>query len=190
MTYESFNDSELVYLVKENEEVLSLMIHKYEPLFKKLAFSFVQNHKYKGLDVDDLIQQCRITMCYALDRYDNSNETKFYSYLIVCLNRAIRNYARSYLKKPDVYTVDDDYSLENVSLNDYLLDGMLENDILNYIKNFSLDLNFFETCVFELRFNNFSYKEISTLLEVNVKKIDNTLLKIRKKLQKFLEKAY
>lgn len=191
MVYPDYNDDEIIYLIKEDEEALSLMIRKYEPLFKKLAFSFVKKYSYKGLDIDDLVQQCRIAMCYALESYNPSNETKFYSFLLVCLRRAINNYSRSYLKNPNVYSLDEEelYLTESLSV-DSLTKKVIENDTLRLIKKFSLSLNFFDACVFELRFNNFTYKEIAVLLDTNVKKVDNTLLKIRKKLEFFLEKSY
>ena len=79
-------------LVKdENEEALSTLIKKYEPLFRKLAFSFVKNYKYKFLDVEDLVQQCRITTCYAIESFNTNNHVLFFSYLYVCLIRAINN---------------------------------------------------------------------------------------------------
>src|SRR5574344_1311019 len=98
-----YSDYELVYMIRENEDALSLMVKKYEPLFKKLAYSFVLKYPNKGLDAEDLVQQCRISMCYALVRFDSNNDIMFYSFLLVCLRRAINNYARVYLSRPDVY---------------------------------------------------------------------------------------
>ena len=40
-----YNDYELVYMIKENEEALEYLLKKYEPLFKKLAFSFAFKYK-------------------------------------------------------------------------------------------------------------------------------------------------
>ena len=189
MKYADFNDNELIYMVKENEEVLSIMLRKYEPLFRKLSFSFVEKHKYKGLDVEDLVQQCRITFCYAIDKYDVNNETRFYTYLIVCLRRAIMNYSRCYLKKPDVYYMEEETYYDIKSNEEEIDDILIFDDFLKLIKNFSLELDFFDTCVFELRLNNFSYKEISILLAISVKKVDNVLLRIRKKLENYIELA-
>lgn len=187
-----YNDSELVYMVKESEDALSIMLKKYEPLFKKLAFSFVKNYPNKGLDVEDLVQQCRIATCYAVERYDHNNETLFYSYLLVCLKRAIKNYSRAIIKNPDVYYYMEDESTfsNSVTAKEDIYDRVLENDLSIFLKKFTLGLKFMEGCIFELRFNNFSYKEISKLLEIDVKKVDNVLLKIRKKLEKFLYYEY
>ena len=42
--------------------------------------------------------------------------------------------------------------------------------------------------VFELKLNGFNYKEISEILEIDNKKIDNTLQRIRNKMRKFINK--
>ena len=183
-----YNDNELVYMVKEDEEALSVMIHKYEPLFKKLAFSFAKKYNNKGIEVEDLVQQCRIAMCYALEKYDTNNETLFYSYLLVCLNRGIKNYMRTFFNTPDVYYYMENENVfyNNVTDNISSYDIVLEKDLNKTLKEFTFSLDFLDSCIFELRFNNFSYKEISKILNISTKKVDNTLLKIRKKLENFI----
>ena len=47
-------------------------------------------------------------------------------------------------------------------------------------------LSFEDSCIFELRYNGFSYKEISELLDIPVSTIDGRLSKIRVKLKEIL----
>lgn len=185
----NYSDNELIYMIKEDESVLSVLIEKYEPLYRKLSFSFLQKYKNVGIDIDDLIQQCRIATCYALECYNFNTNAKFFSYLVVCLNRAIRNYARVFFKECNVSYYSYDY-LANVSSGEDVYDSVLEFDILNTIKNFTLNLKFIDSCIFELRMNNFSYSEIAKLLDIKVKKVDNSLLRSRKKLEKVLKFIY
>lgn len=188
----NYSDYELIYMVKESEDALTLMMKKYEPLFKKLSFSFAKKYKHKGIDPEDLVQQCRIALCYALERYDIDNETKFYSYLLVCIRRAINNYTRSVINHPDIYYyMENEYEFySSISDNIDIYDSILEDDITKFFRNFILGLDFMDACIFELRFNNFSYKEIAKLLEISVKRVDNVLLKIRKKFEKLLYYEY
>ena len=51
--------------------------------------------------------------------------------------------------------------------------------------NFKNTLDSLDAQIFELRYNNFSYKDIASLLEINKKKVDNSLLKVRKKMEKY-----
>ena len=94
-----YNDYELVYMVKENEEALECLLKKYEPLFKKLALSFVYKYRNRGLEVEDLMQYCRIIICKTIDKYNPNNDVMFYSYLIVCLKKGIINYANRHMYK-------------------------------------------------------------------------------------------
>jgi len=183
-----YSDYELVYMVKENEEALSYMVKKYEPLFNKMAYSFLLRNPNKGLDFDDIVQQCRIAMCYALDRFDDRNEILFYSYLLVCLRRSIWNYSRTYLNRPDVYYYMD---IENYDSIDEFIDGVnieqeaIDRDFDLELVGFKHSLDSLDSCIFELRYNGFMYEEIASLLEISTKKVDNSLLKVRKKLEKY-----
>lgn len=181
-----YTDYELIYMVKENEEALSLIIKKYEPLFRKLSFSFVKKYQYKGLDVEDLIQQCRIAMCYAVDKFDDKNKVLFYSYLMVCLKRAIKNYARKYINSPDIYYLDNEFELNEFASNN-ISEIITEKEFFEILNQFCLDLSFQDACIFKLKLGNFSYNEIAVLLDINRKRVDNVLLKIRKKLEKKLD---
>ena len=96
-----YNDNELIYMIKEDEEALNFLIEKYEPLFRSLSYSFAKKYSYRGIEVEDLVQQCRITLCKVVDRYDYNREVLFYSYLLVCLKGAILKYCRKYHVKTD-----------------------------------------------------------------------------------------
>lgn len=185
----NYSDNELIYMIKEDESALSTLIKKYEPLYRKLSFSFLQKYDNVGIDIDDLIQQCRIATCYALECYNSNKDVKFFSYLVVCLNRAIRNYARYFVKDSNVSYYSYDF-LNNLSTKEDVYDSILEIDILDTIKKFTLNLKFVDSCIFELRMNNFSYSEIAKLLDIKVKKVDNSLLRSRKKLEKILKFIY
>ena len=185
----NYNDYELLYMVNEDEEAFSYLVKKYEPLFRKLSYSFVKNYKYKGIDPEDLIQQCRITLCKIVDKYDPNRSILFYTYLLVCLKGAISNYARSYLNKPDCYNYMDIDNYEN--FDSFILDFDVYENHLSYefqesITNFKHNLDWLHSLVFELRCNGFSYKEIASLLDINSKKVDNILLSVRKKLEKYI----
>ena len=80
--------------------------------------------------------------------------------------------------------------LNTISNNEDVLKDIEMDDFYTLVHSFSLDLEFIDSCVFELRISNFSYKEISKLLDISLKQVDNSLLKTRKKLEKFLRNSY
>lgn len=182
-----YSDFELAYLVKEEEEIFNYLIKKYEPLFRKIAKSLVTKFPYKGLDMDDLVQQGRIATCYALDRFDQRNDILLYSYIYLCVKRAMFNYARSYINKPDCYTYMGVKEYEN--MNDFVDNVCIDNILIDRefmikVIEFKHSLNYLDSWILELRLNGFMYKEIATLLDIDKKKVDNSLLKTRKKLEK------
>lgn len=192
MTY-NYNDDELIYMIRENksDDALNIMFKKYEPLFRKISQEFIKKNKYKGLDLDDLLQQCRLATYNALQKYDNDNETLFYTYLLVCVRRSLSHYIRNVKDTPDVfYYMDDEEKFSNTVGDGDISEDLDTFNFYSLIRDFSLELKFIDSCIFELKLNNFSYKEITTLLGINYKKVDNSLLKTRKKLEKFLEIAY
>lgn len=183
-----YNDYELVYMIKEDEDALFWLLKKYEPLFNKLAYSFAKKYRNKGVDFEDVVQQCRITLCYVIDKYNYDRDVLFYSYLLVCLRRAISNYARGYTNKPDCYNY---MEIENYENMDEFVDGAdVCADYVDYefelsVIEFKNSLDPLDAQVFELRYNNFSYGDIASLLGINKKRVDNTLLKVRKKMEKY-----
>lgn len=195
MNEKYYNDDELVYLVGENfEDAFDLLLRKYEPLIKSIASYYVKTINSYRLEYDDILQECRIAFLIAVKKYDYTNSVLFYTFLLLIIRRRVGVYMRSLFSKKNNYvSLDLYYDLDNFEIED---DAYNETSNLCYdylfvedIVNFKNELDSFEACVFELRFNRFSYKEIATLLDVNIKKIDNEMVKIRKKLKNYLFKC-
>ena len=183
-----YNDYELIYMIREDEEALDFLMRKYEPLFKKLSYSFAKKYKHRGIEFEDLMQCCRITLCKVIDRYDSNREVLFYSYLLLCLKSSMVNFCRSNFNKCDCFNY---IELDNYdNLPEFVSDVNLYEDYGDYefeekIINFKNSLKFLDAQVFELRYNGFSYRAIADLLEISKKKVDNILVKIRKNMEKY-----
>ena len=81
---------------------------------------------------------------------------------------------------------EDENLLEDVIESSYNLeDSICNSDFFNRIFMYRHNLSFEESLIFELKFNQFSNREIATLLDISYKKVDNCLRKIRNKLVKF-----
>ena len=66
----------------------------------------------------------------------------------------------------------------------------IQNDYIDYeaqktVINFKNSLKSLDSAIFELRYNGFSYKDIASLLDIEEKKVDNVLFRIRKKMEKY-----
>ena len=76
---------------------------------------------------------------------------------------------------------DSTYNPENI-----IIDSETVNDILEYLNQ---ELTDFEARIFELKKSGFTYKEIAQILDINPKKVDNALQRIKTKLKAYKKKS-
>lgn len=191
MRYE-YNDYELIYLIKEeNEEAILIMMDKYEPLIRSIASYYAINYKRYKVEYDDLVQEGRIGLLQAIKNFDDKKEVLFYTFALLCIKCKMLNYLRS------SQSIKNYPLLSSCSLDDKVIDTLSdkrsniddiigEKEIEEKIINFKNSLDFDDSLIFELKFNGFSYKDISVFLDINIKRVDNRLLFIREKLKKYL----
>ncbi len=184
MNYKNINDYELIYLVKENnEESLKILLSKYESILYNVSLKYYRKFKYIGLSLDDLLQESKIAFIKSLNNF-NDDQSLFYSYVILCIDRHLISYCRSYntLKNyPLNFSLSDEVLETATSYNSLNLDNILmDNELFFECKN---SLNFNQSIVFELKFNGFTYKEISLLLDIPKTTVDGRISLIRKKLR-------
>ena len=203
MDYKEYNDYELLsYIAEKNEEATEIMYKKYEPLINSIANKMLKYTKGTGLDVNDLIQEGMLGLSKAIDNYDFNIDATFYTFAKKCIERKIisqivantRQKRRILNEAISIEATDEngnttelEFLLKDNSENpEFVL--MNEQNELDLIKKAKKVLTDFEQQVFELKIVGFDYKEIATLLEKDVKAIDNAIQRIKIKLKKELEK--
>lgn len=175
MNYKNYNDYELISMVRENDEFSYYsLFEKYKPIVKNISKEFYDRYSDYGYDYDDFIQEGYVGFQNALNKYDSSKGALFYTFVELCIRRRLLSFTKNItLPKRNIsnkyfVSLDDlDVRDNSVSLNDELD----YEDTMNTIKDvlYSLDLKY--TAPFELKMNNFSLKEISTLLEVSINSV-------------------
>lgn len=196
MEYKHFNDYELIYQVREKDEVAyGTLIEKYSHLVDLLAKKYLKSNKGIGLEYDDLYQEGMVGIINALENYD-SNETLFYTLAVLCAKREMEKIIKTSKRKKQMILndsislnkyVDDEQSLCLYDLipSDYNLEVEYEkSNTYNNILNYKYDLDFIDSSIFEMKLNGFSCDEIAELLELKRKSVDYHLRKIRKKISK------
>ena len=187
MQYKDLNDYEVIYRIRENDDLaLNEMFLKYEPIvisFAKKYFSFVKKF---GMEFEDLLQEGRIAVNKAINTFDADSSTLFYTYVSICIERSMMNISRNLSRKKRlsiVNCVDGEALLllpdTYYDPNSYIFDKFNKEQFIYYKNMFEIE----DSCIFELKYNGFSYKEISELLDISLKFIDSRLCKIRKTLQ-------
>ena len=187
---DSFNninsDNELVSRAKGGDSVaLSLLIEKYSDNIFKKASSF---KNLCGIDVEDLYQEGMIGFVSSIYSYDESYGTKFSTFSSTVYSRKMLSALRKTNNDMNncvefSCSVDENELLsQNISPEDAVLYDEEINEIMMHVKeNFSKT----EQKVFKLILLGLSYAEISEIIESNVKSVDNTVQRIRRKLRDF-----
>ena len=191
MDYKNYNDYELVYQVRENDSIAyDILMKKYGTLVDKYAKEYYFKNKNIGIEIEDLYQEGMLGVVMALNDY-NSSDTLFYTYASLCIRREMERLVKASKRKKhmilndsislnsNVYYEDDVY-LEDVIASDYNLEENFSGDeLLRILNRLKYKFNDIDSMIFELKFNFFTTREISILLGISYKFVDNRLRKIR-----------
>lgn len=192
MEYRNINDNELLYMISDNEDAYNLLIYKYMPLVKRQAKTIHNKYKSFGVDFDDICQEGLIGLTNAIKLYQEEHNCLFYTLAITLINREILKYIQHCVRYKNIVLSfaislnssdeDDKMNLENMLYNKFddpinKIIGNMEYNNFIYMK---YEYNDIVSQIFELKYNNFSNIEISQLLDVDYKIVDNAIYKIRK----------
>ena len=185
------NDYELVYMIGEqDDDALKLLFDKYDDVLKLWSNYYHKIYKKFNIPVDELIQEGKIGLYYAIKNFNEEKDVKFYTFALLCIKRSMMACIAKWTRcKNLMYTNTFLYDETFVSINNYEVNPEIIFESYEYEKmiiNFKNSLDFLDANIFELRYNSFSYKDIATLLGINKKKVDNSLIKIREKLKKYM----
>lgn len=198
MDYRQLNDYELAYQVGENnEDAYNMVLMKYSPLISSLASSYYYKNRNIGLDFEDLYQEGMLAVSTALRNYDGRN-CLLYTYIMIFAKREMERIIKGQRRNKHAIlnnscslnkTIknDSDTMLEELVPSSYNLEEQCIGDqYYEKIMFFKYNLKFEEACVFELKSNYFTIKEISILLDMPYKKVDNILRKVKFMLRKYI----
>ena len=199
MNYKDFNDYELISLVAENHEDAERVIYdKYRPLIIAKANQYFNAVKYKGVEMNDLIQEGFIGLSEAIQGYKDNRDAQFKTFATLCIDRQIKTYL-SKVNRQKHHHLNSSISFNyQFSSGDSLIDALSDGQpspIQKLITKERVDelvalvdevLTDFEREVFKLKVANFTYREIATILETTPKVVDNALQRIKAKARKVM----
>ncbi len=194
--YKNVNDYELLYLISESdEEAYNSLYKKYGEMIKMEAKKLYYSYRYLGISWDDIYQAGLYGLNSAIKNFDEHKGVLFYTYVKIFVKHEfqtlIRNHSR---EKHNVLSnsisldkeIDDDGncidSLIDAKVNN--IEEFYANERMKQILNFKYELSFLNSLIYELKINNFTNKEISILLDLDYKKVDNAIHSIKNKLRK------
>lgn len=201
MDYQKLNDNELISLAREqNEDAINLLHKKYKPLITKKCSKYYKYVSGKGLELSDLIQECLVGFEESIKDFDINDKVTFYTFTNVCMDRQIMSVIKRVNRDKNkilnnaipLETIDTE---NDTNIIDYLKDNTdnPELDLLDELEYQELyekiinNLTRLEECVFNLKLQNFTYKEMADILDKDIKSIDNAIQRIKIKIKEIKE---
>lgn len=197
MDYKDLNDYELIYQVRENDEIAyNTLIKKYSNLVCMIAKKYLRAYKNIGLEYDDLFQEGMMGVVKALNDY-NASDTIFYTYASLCARREMEKVIKAQTRKKrmtlnNAVSINrcvgnsEDLLIEDIIASNYNLEEEYEAyDRYKKILERRFDFELIDSSILELKVNGFSIREIANLLELTYKAVDYRLRKIRKTIKKY-----
>ena len=196
MDIKKLTDEELLEKIKNGDDKAENEIFaRYKDLVTKISRSYF----IVGGDLEDLNQEGMIGLYKAIKGYSAHKETSFKTFAIICIKHQIQSAikkANTNKNKPlssavSFQSFQDGKSSDSI---DYLpielvLSSTPAEEVIdkeNYInlkKTIKSTLSEMEYNVLKLYLKGFSYKEISAMLKISEKSIDNSLSRIKTKLR-------
>lgn len=199
--YEALADEVVVEFARGGDNLaLEFLIHKYRNFVRAKARSYF----LIGADREDIIQEGMIGLYKAIRDFRADKLASFRAFAELCITRqiitAIKTATRqkhiplnSYvsLNKP-IYDEESDRTLMDVIHGNKISDPeelvISREEFLDIEKRMSEFLSELEWKVLMYYLEGKSYQEIATELNRHVKSIDNALQRVKRKLERYLEK--
>lgn len=154
----------------------------------------------KGADKEDLIQEGLIGLIKAIKSYDEERNICFNTFASLCIRRQILTAVKKYNSEKNKnlnkaiqggkYNESEEVIKYNYpSLNYYTPEQIyLGTELVHYLKKYMKEnLSGLEKDIFLQMSKGYNYREIAILLDKDIKIIDNSMQRIRKKLLNYLE---
>ena len=200
-SFDDLGDEEVVAFARDGDDVaLEYLIHKYKNFVRAKARSYF----LIGADREDIIQEGMIGLYKAIRDFKADKLASFRAFAELCITRqiitAIKTATRqkhiplnSYvsLNKP-LYDDESDRTLEDILSGNKVSDPeelvISREEFLDIESKMSEFLSELEWSVLMLYLEGKSYQEIAEQLSRHVKSIDNALQRVKRKLERYLEK--
>ncbi len=190
-----YNDYELVNMIRDgNEDAKNILYNKYLPIIKKKTLNIYKYVQDKGLDLDDIKQECLLAFEESIDKYNQDGNSIFYTFTNLVMDRSLATLVRDasgnkykYLNEAiPIETLDDNTDMINYIRDDNINPMRLciyNDDYINLYKRIIDKLTDFEECVFVLKIKGFDNKDIAVLLDRDEKSIINAMHRVKLKVR-------
>ena len=183
-------ERELIRAVKKKDDVAyQLLEKKYHDMFYKIINSFcLEKGDYK-VSEDELYQEACIGLYEACTTFSKVKSCKFSTYVYVIVKRRIK---RAFYRQLDIYkhegisydkyeSVDKRGIFEINCVNDNAIEYSNKTYVNNELNHMISRLRKTDQKIVKLRLQDYTYEQISKILNVPKKRIDNRLQYLKRK---------
>lgn len=179
--YESLTDNEIISLINNGDyELLGVIIERYYPVI------LYYTRKYCPADYrEDAVQEANLALYSAVKAF-NSEKSAFSTFAALCIKRSVLNVLKGRQRKKNIpeELLSSIEELEIIDSNSPEKIFFEREDYKALTDNIKLELSRMEYKVLQLQLSGKSYSEISKVLNISEKSVDNALSRIRKKLKR------
>ncbi|MBR3968150.1 MAG: sigma-70 family RNA polymerase sigma factor [Clostridia bacterium] len=180
---EVFSDNQLVDFINKGEyKYLQILINRYMPYIINVS----SRYNGGGLDTEDFIQEGILAIFSAVKTFD-ADKASFKTFVSICINRAMSSAlsrtcgAAKHIPESLISSIDDVELTDCANPESILIEKEDFIDLEQTIKQQSSDFEYQVLCEF---LSGKSYSDISSVLGVTEKSVDNALRRIRSKIKK------
>ena len=183
MASEEVSDGDLsASAVAGNDDSFTALLERYISVIRKKA----HDYSFCGIDVEDLIQEGTIGLINAVKAYDKSSGVDFFPFACICIDRSIITVVRKSLRKKQIpadmlVPLDDKVQTFNDNPEQVIIEKESFDRLQQTVRS---KLNDFEFIVLNRYLCGESYRQIAEKLQCDVKKVDNSMYRIRLKLKR------
>lgn len=188
--YLDYNDNELLYMIhQEDEQALAILIQKYHSVIQYQ----IKKYQKKGVyTIDDYYQLALIKLVHAIYHYREDKDASFHYYFMEIVRRSFIDHFRhcnSYNGFQEAYCISLDMEVHEEGTYYTMMDFVntperrehIILEFLEYLQACKAYLKPIEIKIINYRLLGYSYRQIAHKLNINEKKVDNTIRKIRNK---------
>ena len=155
---------------------------EYKHIVINLVNKYIKQYPFYKNDYEDFYQEGMIGLSEAIDKYDSNLKASFTTFAYICIRAKMNNWFRKNLNNNIL-------EIKEETEEEFESPSYIENDIVfmnlkDKLKEYKFNLSLDDSQIFELYINDFNSREISELLEINQKRVEYKILKIKKDLVK------
>lgn len=187
--------SQLINQIKNGDEkAFETLLDNHHNMIYKIIYSLDLEKGDYLADVESLYQEGCIALYNAVYDYIPTSNMSFSSYAYMVIRGKLHTYIRDTYKnyERDLLSIDNEESgsYKLSCLKEYVSQNPVayhrEKEFEKHLNSFISKLSKQDQEIFRLRSQEYSYKQISELLNIKTKRIDNRLRVLREKLKRHL----